>query len=93
MNKIEQQFFEAVKEDNLEIVKELVKSKKINVNIKDADNITPLHYAVANWYLEIVKELVKKDAYLDIQDNNGWTPLEVAEELWNENIIEYFKKK
>jgi len=51
-----------------------------NVNIKDADGWTPLHWACHYGYVEIAKLLLKAGAVANIKNKQGKTPLDVAHE-------------
>ena len=46
-----------------------------DVNTKDEEGATPLHYAVSEGHQEIVKLLIKKGADLNEKDMDGWIPL------------------
>jgi len=46
-----------------------------DVNKKDEEGATPLHYAVSEGHQEIVKLLIKKGADLNAKDMDGWIPL------------------
>jgi ankyrin repeat protein len=58
--------YKQYKENKLEILKFLVE-KGADVNAKDNDEMTPLHYACENGNLETVKFLVEKGAEIDEQ--------------------------
>lgn len=47
----------------------------IDINAKDADGMTPLHFAAGNNQREIVKLLVSRGAKLETKSNGGYTPL------------------
>ena len=49
-----------------------------SVNIKGDIGLTPLHYATAGGYLDIVKSLLKAGAIIDCKDEFGQTPLDWA---------------
>lgn len=62
------------------IAKELlVESRDVDVNARDVDGWTPLHYASRNAHLEIVEMIVKSSkADVNAQDKRGKTPLYFA---------------
>jgi ankyrin repeat protein len=56
----------------------------------DAQNTrleTPLHLAVAGGHREVVAILLEYRARLDIRDKNGLTPLQLAENCQNREMI------
>ncbi|TVY14064.1 Ankyrin-2 [Lachnellula arida] len=55
----------------------------IDVNARDQDGWTPLHWACRNRYVETIKDLIGRDAVLSARTNNGWTPWHVA--LYHDN--------
>lgn len=50
----------------------------VDIHASDADGMTALHKACLENYLPIVSALVSKDADVNIQDNEWWTPLHAA---------------
>ena len=52
--------------------------KGSDVNAKDEDGMTPLHYAVEGGYNEIAELLFDKGANVNAKNENGETPLDVA---------------
>lgn len=75
-------------------VAELVRKNPASVNQKDADGLTPLHYAALMGRSEIVRTLLgSKRTDVNIQDNAGETPLHKAAALGNREIVEMLLKK
>ena len=66
---------------NLEILKKLIE-KKANVNSLSYDNNTPLHEAVLSNEIteQICELLLKNGADLNLKNNSGKTPLNIAKE-------------
>lgn len=66
---------------NTAIVRALV-AHKFNVNAKDADENTPLHYASEFGHFETIIFLIK-EAYADIKIKNkfGYTPSDIAHNI------------
>jgi ankyrin repeat protein len=62
----------------LEIVRELLRHRQIDVNAVDSNGDTPLHIASRNGCPEIVQELVRNGALVDAQNSDGQTPLHVV---------------
>lgn len=53
----------------------LLQSTEIDINQKDKNGYTPLHFAVQSNTYDVVKVLLDKGANVDIQDKFGNTPL------------------
>lgn len=82
-------FLIACEEGKLDIVKKIIKSKKININFQLDNNKTGLIYASKNGHFEIVKLLVENNVDMNIQDINKNTALMFAVLYHNDNIAEY----
>ncbi len=52
----------------------------VDFDAKDNDDNTPLSYAAVNGHLEVVKELLQKEADMKAQDILGDTPVHKAAE-------------
>jgi ankyrin repeat protein len=59
-------------------VKRLLSIRNINVNVKDVNGWTPLHYAAINGHIEIAGLLLQNGAEVNAKDKNGKTPLHWA---------------
>jgi ankyrin repeat protein len=69
----------AAKGGRFEVVKRLLATAKVDVNVKDGQGMTPLLWAAKNGYEAIVKLLLATGKVdVDVKDNYGWTPLLVA---------------
>lgn len=66
---------------------------KVNLNIKELgiDGFTPLHIAVQERQINIVDILLKVGADVNVKDNKGRTPQELATALNYPEIAEYIK--
>ena len=84
-------------------VKELIKKgiiePDIEILIEDIDTEisirygrTPLHEAISMRNIPLVKKYLKSGKYLDIVDNNGHTPLEMAFYENNKEALDLFEK-
>ena len=72
--------------NNLPVVEYLI-SKGANVDAKDNDSWTPLHFAANNHRPEIVKYLVSKGANKNIKNTDGKTPYDYADIDEIKNIL------
>lgn len=81
----------AVEQNNLELLKEIVKYGGDVTQPKRSNGITALHMAVCDGNIEIVKLLVQQGADIDKPDNLGWTPRTLADHQGHEDIIEMFQ--
>ena len=69
----------AAKEGNKETVLELLNTPNINVNAKDPKGNTALHWAIRNAEKNIALTLVRNGALVDLRNNDGRTPLVMAQ--------------
>ncbi|XP_041838837.1 caskin-1 isoform X2 [Melanotaenia boesemani] len=53
-------------------------AKRVNVNIQDADGLSPLHHAALSGNKELISLLLEAQAAVDIKDNKGMRPLHYA---------------
>jgi len=72
-------------EEGREAVAELLADKVLNVQ-DDAGN-TPLHYMMMEKNIEVAKWLLKKGAKVDIPNNEGKTPLQLASKMQNKELV------
>ena len=56
------------------------------------DGSTPLHLAIREKRLELVKKLLRR-AHLETKDDHGWTPLHVAVYCGNEDAAKILIEK
>jgi ankyrin repeat protein len=59
-----------------------------DVNKRDEEGATPLHYAVSEGHQEIVKLLIKKGADVHAKDKDGWIPLLYATAEGQEEVVD-----
>ncbi|XP_051940722.1 caskin-2-like isoform X2 [Hippocampus zosterae] len=86
----DQELFQAVKTEDLLTVQRLLQrprpgkakllgaAKRVNVNIQDADGLSPLHHAALSGNKEMISLLLEAQAAVDIKDNKGMRPLHYA---------------
>ncbi|XP_011705515.1 PREDICTED: alpha-latrocrustotoxin-Lt1a-like, partial [Wasmannia auropunctata] len=83
--------FDAARDGNLGVVRYFVENERIDVNIRDNDSKTPLHWAASNGYLGIVKYLVEqKNADITARENGNGIPLHWAAGGGQLDIVKYF---
>jgi ankyrin repeat protein len=71
-----QNIFDAIDENNLELVKRLIEHDGVDINIREDDGKTPLIYACCNDDCEeIAKYLVEHGADVNARDDHGTTAL------------------
>ena len=69
----------AAQRGNIEILRNLIDiNSDIDINCKDRDNQTVLHYAVESKRVDAIKLLVSKGADVNAVDLRGWTPMHRA---------------
>ena len=61
----------------LQIV-ELLLQHGANVDARDKNQYTPLHFAAQYGQIEVAKLLLDYGANKDLEDQYGWTPLHIA---------------
>jgi hypothetical protein len=59
-------------------VKRLLSIRNINVNVKDVDGWTPLHWTTRNGHVEIARLLLQNGAVVNARSHGGNTPLNWA---------------
>lgn len=77
---------QAVKDENLKKVKNLIE-KKINANCKDEYLQTPLMWAVTLGNADIVRYLIRHGADISHKDNNNETALIIARNFGHDEIV------
>lgn len=76
--------------DSLEVARHCIEKHKRSINEGGGpDNASALHLASAFDQTKTVRYLVNKGAYVNIQDNAGWTPLHYAAVQGHTSICRY----
>lgn len=86
-------FLKACQNGQKGVVTSFLKSGNINVNCKDNDGLTPLHFACKKPAKEIVKILLDNEADVYATTNKGITPLHFAATSGNKDIIKMLVEK
>jgi len=79
-------------DDIKEVVKYLISDKRVDVNAKDKDGVTPLHSAAywgGGWLLECAKLLVGRGADINAKEKRDETPLDWAIAMGQTVFIQY----
>jgi ankyrin repeat protein len=79
--------FEACRRGDLEVVKEYIEVEKIDINIIENNNYTPLILAADNNRIDVVEYLIEKGADINYQDIYDRTALQYATLRENINIV------
>ena len=74
-------------------VKDVVEGKKCDVNESDDAGTCPVHLAAEVESLDMLKILVDGGAKLDVVDAFKSTPLSIAQEKKNQEMIDYINEK
>ena len=72
---LSQPIFDAVKKEDIDIVRNILKNQPQEVNHRDAEGFTPLHHAVRTTQIGMTRYLLDHDADPKAVANNGMTPL------------------
>ena len=72
---------------DLATVKALVKENPSLVNIKDWDDLTPLHLAVLHGHKDVAEFLLINGALVNAKTNKGVTPMHLAAQTGNQALI------
>jgi ankyrin repeat protein len=78
----------ATQENCEDIVKLLVTEGKVDINSLDDTNSTPLHIAYENQNANLIKTLCELKADINIKNNYGKSPLDIAEYKHNKALKE-----
>ncbi|CAK4825607.1 unnamed protein product, partial [Aphanomyces euteiches] len=88
MSSKEGELLEAVKRGDLQSVHVLLLVGGVNVDCKDKDANTPLHWAARCGYLDILTELLAYNSSADLTNKVGSSPLHEASSNGHINIVE-----
>lgn len=68
----------AVTHNDIETVKDLLTTRRVQLNQPGVDSFYPIHRAASTGSLECLKYLVKNGALVNVYDEDGGSPLDVA---------------
>ncbi|KAF7556987.1 hypothetical protein G7Z17_g1065 [Cylindrodendrum hubeiense] len=69
------------------LVKVLLSTGRVNLNLEDSQGWTPLRWATAHGQLKIVEMLLRAEAEVDARDKDGWTALRWAAHRGHKIIV------
>jgi len=72
-----------------DIVKYLIISGEIDVDVRDNNQRTPLYHAVSKGHLDVAKILIEAGADVNVREINGATPLHSAANKGNSEMVIY----
>lgn len=77
----------AAADNQVDVIKSYLDSGKFTPNSKDPNGYTPIHAAASYGHIELLKLLIQNGGNINIQDNEGDTPLHHVEELATATIM------
>ena len=77
----------ACQKNHIEVVRELLKSEKLDINYRDMGGRTALYFACFCGFLGILKELICRGADVNIPDKTMKTPLYIATLTQNKEAV------
>ncbi|XP_071572548.1 uncharacterized protein [Temnothorax nylanderi] len=84
--------FAALEEGNLESLKDCLK-KGADINSRDVNSWTTLHFAVKRPSLDVTKFILDQNLSVNVKDINGRSPLHIAAAHGRKNMIEFLIKE
>ncbi|XP_031560759.1 myotrophin-like [Actinia tenebrosa] len=68
----------AVSRNDIDTVKGIVESARVDINERGTDGFYPLHRAATTGSMDCLKFLIEKGAAVEVYDKDGLSPLDVA---------------
>ena len=90
-SKINELFFEAIKDENIEATKFLFE-KGADIDAKNEDEYTPFYCACSNNNIEVVKFLFEKGADIEIECSCGWLSIHRVCYFGYQDILKFLLK-
>ncbi|XP_072504590.1 acyl-CoA-binding domain-containing protein 6 isoform X4 [Notamacropus eugenii] len=84
--------FDYCRENNIDHITKAIRSKKVDVNMKDEEGRALLHWACDRGHKDLVKVLLQYTADINCQDNEGQTALHYASACEFLDIVELLLK-
>ena len=81
--------FTAILNEKLDVVRNLLRKNPQWINAKDEKGLTPLHYAIAIGYYEFTDFLLSCGADVNVKNNVGYTPLDLAKAQGDTKVVNY----
>ncbi|KAH7911701.1 prosome, macropain 26S subunit, non-ATPase, 10, isoform CRA_c [Hygrophoropsis aurantiaca] len=78
----------AQKDQQLPLLKELLRENPKLVNDIDVDGRAPLHWAASSGSINIAEHLIDNGAEINQPDSSRWTPLHIAVSAGHTEIVE-----
>lgn len=72
---------------DLDTVKMLCNRNDLSIDIATIHNNTAIHYAITNYHNDIIKILANRGANVNVENNNGFYPLNIAALRGDTNLI------
>jgi len=74
-------------------VVEYLVNQRADINAKDENDWTPLHFAAQNIHLSVVEYLVNHKAEINAKDNKGITPLDLSRIHKEPDVYEFLMRE
>lgn len=84
--------FDAIEDGNLDVFIILVATYKVDTNHTDAKGNTPIFIAAQKDSLFYAKFLLENGAQLDVENEENYTPEEIAQRCGSSDVLEFFKQ-
>ncbi|XP_014206005.1 acyl-CoA-binding domain-containing protein 6-like [Copidosoma floridanum] len=93
LHDVDKTLLDWIKESNLNKVQLFLSRDKKCIEVRDEDNMLPIHWAADRGDFNILKFLVEVGSDINAQDADGQTPLHYAASCGHKDIIKYLLSK
>ena len=83
----------AASDGDKKLVQKLLKEEKMDANVRDWDELTPLIPAASAGHMDVIKLLLKEGADVNAKDKDGITALMEASIMGHVKVVEYLIKE